>query len=581
MFKKFATEVRESFIKLLTSLKRFPEAILLATATVIILMFLNHLRYSDETSIRDTLGKVAAILALGIPLYLNIRLFYERKPMLNHWPKLFLYLGVIIGLVFYYCYGFKNFNMVSLSRYMALSLAFYLIFLSIPYFYKREHFELYCVQILTDFVITYFYALILYLGISAILFTINKLFSISLTGAIYFDLWLTVAGIFAPAYFLAEVPSLQTEFQPEHYPKVLKVLFLYIIIPLIIMYSLILYVYFGKIIITRTWPAGIVSHLVLWYGLICNGVFFCIFPLRFQIKWIDKLLKIFPGFLFPLLAMMFVSMGIRIRAYGITESRYFVILGGIWITGWILYYLLAKKVRNIILPVSLAILAILSVIGPWSAYAISKFDQNSRLTAILKKYDMLQNQRLTKPNHPISAKDKAEIISVLTYFNSYHTLRDVKYLPDNFKLNKMPEIFGFKSEQTNSDGQSYFNYQFVAGRNTQLTNIQGFDYFIRIPQTDIIRVNAAEKLRITYSSGTHELKITAHNQEIYKKKVSDLVIPLFKKGIPTGGKAVRYLDETAKVKVFYDFDTVSGQNDLATGQINVNFINFEVFIKLK
>jgi hypothetical protein len=584
MFKKIITAGCESFIKLLTSLKRFPEVILLASAMVIILIFLNHLGYSGNTALRERLVKIAMIIALGIPLYLIVKLLFERLPMLNRGLKIALYLGVIIGLFFYYYCGLKSLTMVPLTRYTAFSIAFYLIFLFIPYYYKRENFELYCVHLLTSLVITYFYASVLYLGISAIIFTIDKLFTFSLNGMVYFDVWLVVAGIFAPAYFMAEIPAIRTEFQIEDYPKVLKILFLYIIIPMLILYSVILYIYFAKIIITRSWPAGIVSQLVLWYGLITSVVFFCIYPLRSTVKWLNKLLSLFPKFLFPLIAMMFVAMGIRIHAYGITESRYFVLIAGLWTTGWMLYYLLAKKVRNIVLPISMAVLALLSVIGPWSAYSISKFDQNNRFTAILKKYAMIQGERLVKPNRPISAVEKAKIISILAYFKKSHSINNLKYLPDNFKLSQARKFFGFAINRdafNNNDWQSYFNYEFANNQNDQLFNVRGFDYFINIQQTDIVKTNPTEKVRINYTLGAKELKVVFRDQEIYRKKVSDFVIPLFKKETVPGAKSITYLDENEQIKVFYIFNTVSGQKDSITDDINVNYLSFEVFIKLK
>ncbi len=585
MFKKIASTIESSLDKLLRGLHRFPEAILLATLTVMVLIFLNHSGSLDNTTtIRNNLNRLAAVLALGIPLTLGIRLLMERLTKLHLGLKIILYLGTATGLLLYFCYGLPNFSMVPLSRYLALTLAFYLIFLFIPYFFRRDHFELYCVEILIRFLITYFYAAVLYLGIGSIVFTVNMLFAISLKGVIYFDVWLVVAGIFAPAYFLAEIPLLESEFDIDSYPKVLKILFLYIVVPMIIIYSVILYVYFVKIIIVRSWPAGIVSNLVLWYGLICSGVFFCIYLLHSKIKWLQKLLVTFPGLLLPLLAMMFLAMGIRIRAYGTTESRYFVVIAGLWITGWMLYYLLAKKVRNIFLPVSLAFLAVFSVIGPWSAYSISKWDQNRRFTAILMKYNMIDGEKLAKPNRPITPEEKAQIISLLTYFKYSHSLHDLKCLPENFKLGEMAKVFGFQWDPDASpdrDGKSFFSYQYQNPKNGQLTNIRGFDYYIDIPQTPISKTDPGSKILIIYNLNTQELMIAVQNHEIYRKKVSGIAGQFFKNGNPPQEKQITFSDENKRVQVLYNFDSIYGQKDLANDDIRINSMNFKAFIRLK
>ena len=82
--------------------------------------------------------------------------------------------------------------------------------------------------------------------------------------------------------FLAGIPTKNEKLSLEDYSRLLKVLVLYIVMPLITVYTIILYIYFGKIIITRVWPEGLVSHLVLWYSVISAAVLFFITPLRMK-----------------------------------------------------------------------------------------------------------------------------------------------------------------------------------------------------------------------------------------------------------------------------------------------------------
>lgn len=581
MFKKLIPASKDLAIKLFTSLKRFPEAISLTTAVVIIHIFLHHLdRSLANNDLRDTLVRVSMVLAIGVPLLLSLKLFFERKPSLPNPLKITLYLGVTIGLVLYYFCLLKDLTMVSSTRYTAYTLACYLIFFFIPYFYKRKNFELYCVQLLTNFAVTYFYAVVLYLGLAAILFTISKLFLVQM-GRVYFDIWLMVVGIFAPAYFLADVPHLKKEFQVAGYPKVLKILLLYIVVPLIIAYSAILYVYFAKIIITKTWPEGIVSHLVLWYSLISSVVFFFINPFRATIKWIAKFLSLIPKFMLPLLAMMFVAMGLRIQSYGITENRYFVMVAGLWVTGLLLYYLFSKKVNNIILPISLALVAALSVTGPWSSYSISKLSQNNRFAAILTKYDMIRDDLVVKPERQLPKAAKAELVSVLSYFERFHSLAELKYLPQGFKLSQMPKIFGFEVKQedlNHRDYKAYFNYEFP---DNQLVNIAGFDYFVNIPHSDITKTELGKKMTITYTLETDILKVLVRGKEIYSQKVSDLITPLLNKETAPNQTSLSFPDENNQLKVLYVCNSISGQKNPFTEENEINYLNFFVFIKLK
>lgn len=580
MFQKIIQAKNDLIVKLFASLKRFPEALFLTTTVVIIQILLHHLGHSAANdAFREILVRISMVLALGVPLSLSLKLFCERLTALGNRQKILLYLGIVFGLVLYYLYWLKNLEIVSLSRYAAFTLAFYLVFLIIPYFYKRENFELYCVQLLINFAVTYFYAAVLYLGLTAMLLTISKLFVVQMS-RVYFDIWLIVAGIFAPACFLADVPQLQQEFQTAVYPKVLKILLLYILTPLLIAYGAILYAYFGKIIITRSWPEGIVAHLVLWYSLISSLMLFFIYPLRDLVKWIPRFLSLFPKMLLPLLAMMFAAVGIRIYNYGITENRYFVLSAGLWVTGILLYYLFSKKVRNIVLPISLALVALLSVTGPWSAYSISKLSQNHRFATILKKYDMILDDSIVKPERPLPKAAKEEILSILSYFQRFHNLNELKYLPPGFKLNQTSEIFGFevtKDDLKSRKSKSFFHYDFPEN---QPVKIGGYDYFVNVPHSDITKITRGE-IQISYTTETGVFKVYRHDAEIYSRKVADLIAPLLNQGTRPEKVNMTFTDENDQLKILYVCNSLSGETNQFTEEMEINYLNFFAFIKLK
>jgi hypothetical protein len=430
---KIATLLKTLVPKLSSSLKHFPGTIVLAASVVSVLIYVNHIQSELSNETLETLQRIAMILALGIPVSLCIKTLFERMPAQNTLPRVLAYIGAAVGLAFYYLYLLQDFEMVAVTRYIALNLALYLTFAFIPYFYRRENYELYVIKLFTSFFITLLYSAVLFLGLAAMLFTVDTLFVLKLSEKLYFDIWLIAAGVFAPAYFLADIPQHREEVSPEYYPRVLKALLLYIVMPLIIAYSAILYVYFAKIVITRQWPDGMVSHLVLWYSFISILVLFFVYQLRRTNQWVGIFASYFPKLVIPLLIMMFVSMGIRIKAYGITENRYFVMAAGLWVTVGYVYHILRKDVRNIFLPVSLALVAVLAVTGPWSAYNISRLSQNSRFEGILEKYQMIDNGRIVKAAGDVADKDKREIsaiISILTATTAWMTLNTcLKALP--------------------------------------------------------------------------------------------------------------------------------------------------------
>ena len=116
--------------------------------------------------------------------------------------------------------------------------------------------------------------------------------------------------------------------------------------------------------------------------------------------------------------MMFVSLGIRINVYGVTENRYYVLIAGLWVTGCMIYYILNKRPKNIVVTISLAIISVMAVIGPWSGYSVSKFSQNMRFESILKANNMISDKNIIKPSLDVS---KADIRILVLYYYIFKT----------------------------------------------------------------------------------------------------------------------------------------------------------------
>lgn len=237
--------------------------------------------------------------------------------------------------------------MVDMVRYTIVSIFLYLAFSYIPWIKRKEDYEYYIIKVFSSFFLTCIYSFVLLMGLFAIFFTIDQLFNANIPGKTYYYIFLIVAGIFAPSNFLARIPEIDEDFEEYNYPKALKILLLYIVIPpLISIYTLILYIYFGKILITREWPQGIVSHLVLWYSTVSVAVIFFISPILDENKWANRFKNYFPKFNIPILLMMFISMRIRIKEYGITENRYFALVLGLWVLGIMIYFIFSKKLKK-------------------------------------------------------------------------------------------------------------------------------------------------------------------------------------------------------------------------------------------
>lgn len=573
MLKKILSAMQDILLRLVSSLRRFPEPLALAFAIVMILIYINH----DQPN-EDTLAHIAMVLALGIPLSLCIKIFFERISLSKTTIGLIYILATLV-LVGYYNFLLPDLDMVSVTRYIGFSLALYLLFIAIPYLGRKDGFELYVIRLFTGFIVTYFYSLILFIGLIAILFTINTLFSAGIPEKVYFDLFLIVAGIFAPAYFLAGIPAYGILYKSEEYPKFLKVLLLYIVMPLLSVYTAILYVYFVKIIVTRHWPAGIVSNLVLWYSFISIVVMFFIYILKEKNAWARTFARYFPKLILPLLLMMFVAMGIRINAYGITENRYLVMAGGIWTTGCMLYFAFKKNTLNIKIVLSLAIISALVVSGPWSSYAVSKYSQNARMELLLNNNNMLVNGKIV-PSQEISHADKASISSIVQYFNRYHSLSEIKVLPQDFSLKQMQDTFGF--DLTFSNRNQFFGHRLKD--EGQLLDVRDYDYFLPSPfQLQSGAIITQDSLNISYDRDSYVLKIVKEEKVVYEKDLGKVALDIHVAN--TGENALEnedmiFVEENENLKIMLRFQNINGTEDGGNGQPKIDWLDFSVLLKM-
>ena len=582
---KLIKKIKKILISLKNSYRRFPITIAFSTALVIMLIVLAERGPNLSAEAREALERINMVIALGIPLSLCIKLIFEKKKIYN---KLYQGLGYILGLgilVLYYFLILKELNMISIVRYIGVSLFLYLAFIYIPWINRKDGLEDYVIKLLFDFFITGVYSLVLYLGISAIIFTINQLFNANIPGKFFYYAFLVVAGIFAPSLFLARIPEMDEDLNKEEYPKSLKVLLLYIVIPLITIYSSILYAYFLKIIITRDWPQGLVSHLVLWYSTISVTVIFFITPLLDQNKWANRFKRWFPKYIIPILIMMFISIGIRVRAYGITENRYFVIVLGLWVFGIMLYFGFTKKLNNIVIPVSLSIIALNSVFGPLSSFSIAKLSQNKRLEGILIRNNMIKDNSLIKAPEDISYDDKGEISAILDYFNRNHSLKEVKYLPENFKIDDMQTVFGFPYTEKNKYRNKYFHYA-LEERNKAL-DISEYDYLLKGYNIgNAIKLD--DNILVSYNEGDFKFIIKEGDNIIYEGDLNKYGLEIVNrnKEINLETKSLSmdnmtFVDENQKVKVKFIIEFISGERGGDPEDIIIRAIDYTVLIHIK
>lgn len=576
--KKLKQILSKSMKRLKYSLKRFPETLGISIVIVVLGIIMNHLDH-DNDRLMEILGKTIMSLVLGLPLTAALKIVYER-----YFTKLkiriiadviaFLLLGV------YYFMIPEDIDSQFIFRYAALNITLYFLFSYIPYYYKRKNYSLYVLTLITRFFVTYLYSIVLFLGIIAMVFTVDKLFVLNIGSKIYYDIFLVVAGIFAITYYLGSIPGWNEQMKVENYPNVLKVLFVYIVLPIISVYTVILYIYFAKIIITWEWPQSLVGNLVLWYGLISTIIIFFVYLLRLSNKWVAQFLKYFPLFIILPLVMMYFAIGIRIKDYGITVPRYFVIVVGLWVLGNMIYLNINKKALTSVIALSGIVLLLISSYTPINAYAVSLWSQNNRLESILSQYGMLVDDEIVR-NEQLSEEQKSEVSEIINYIERTHSLRNINVLPEGFEIKDMEDIFGFEYTPRYSifQPEEYINYYF---NEPSVLDVSQYNYLIDVEFYNETNSINYDDIVVNYDNKAKHIEIIKGSELIYSKDMEELVEEYHnthRGRIPEKIEDVTFIDDNSNVSVKMIISELHGI--IEEESIELRNMRAKILLKLK
>jgi hypothetical protein len=373
------------------------------------------------------------VLALGIPLFLAIELFASRRhhPALNRWALNGL--GTAGLLLFYFCNRHDE-RIIFYARYFQISLALHLLVSVAAFIFRDDEirdengFWQFNKEVFLRILGSVLYAGVLFAGLTASLVTFDYLFDTKFTDEIP-KLWFFCAGIFQTWYFLAGIPEDPAQLESvKTYPKGLKIFTQYLLIPLLTLYMIILYLYMGKMIASWNLPKGSVGWLVSVMSVLGMFNLLLLEPIRDreENRWVRTYAKSFHILIFPLLGMLFVGLSKRLSEYGLTENRYFLVVLASWLMAISVYLLVGRDRKIKIIPLSLALLALVTSFGPWGAYNVSMNNQLHRLRRLLEPQQLLIGGKLQTSTGKVPVEVEKKISHQLDYLIEYHGIESVQ-----------------------------------------------------------------------------------------------------------------------------------------------------------
>ncbi len=573
------------------TISRFPLETITAVLGTIMAIYL-----SEELSgpMEKIYIKTLLCCSLCLALFLSITLYFSRD-LKNNALRFgtSLLLGSIIALfVFNFSDPIKSYEMY---QFLALNLGLHLLVSFAAFIHEKydtEAFWEFNKQLFLRILTAGLYSLVIYTGLSFALLAMHLLFEIEFYNKIYIHLFFIIAGIFNTIFFLTGVPETNDSKAPLvlNYPIGLKKITQYVLVPLISIYLVILLSYELKIIATLSLPIGWVSNLILVFAVFGILSLLLIYPIAKDVEnvWIRTFHKWFYYLLVPLLGLLFWAILYRINIYGFTHERYYVLALALWLSLLTAYFIFKKNPEIKFIPITMCVIALLTIIGPQSADSVSKRSQLNRFRYYI---NLIETQKLT-------FKQEKDMSSIVDFIEKNYDI-EVLLPYTNGKLNelikkdkkpnssKIIEALGLEYHSKydiEKDKSTEFYYNFYENNELNLKKTHGYDFSFSISDNsnieciDCVKINdTSYTIKTTDKQYGIDLQI---NQDVIPLKIISFINNTkdFNHNSINGEQITQKI-ETNKYIVLLSYRSVSGDKKGKTKKINQFLIDVLVRIK--
>ncbi len=529
MTKKGFMTLRQKFVDgLAQTMRRFIFAVVLAALAAGVMIAFVHMQDHLTDTQKEWFSRVAMVLALGVPFALLARVLLETFNQKSVLMTLAADGAILAVLTLYLFFGLPDLHGASLIRYTGLNLFLWGMFIIAPFSTGKDKVEIHTFHIAWRLLVTMFYCGIIFGGLSGILFSLKELLNVPIIDKHYTDTLLVVAGIILPSFFFAGIPE-KDAVLPDTHTKFFKILLLYVLMPILIAYTTVLYIYFIRMLVVHELPKNIIGNLVLWYAIAGVLVLYLARPETLASKWARFFSRWFPRLMILPLAMMFTAIIIRISQYGVTEPRYFTIVGGLWALSMSVYMGFSKpeNLKNVVIPLTASLLALLTVFGPWGAFSVSMHSQNQRLDDMLTENGLISEGKLVK-NTALNQDAMNDVSSVILYFNNYHDLSDIKAFSGYETLGAIEKAIGFEMTEWHYSSQSDYYYYYQKDSD-YFFDVRDADYMVLSRnadaefETEIGTISMSNGFSDKDGTGVQQIIFSLDGNEVFRQSISEFV----------------------------------------------------------
>ena len=517
--KKIKENVKKLLLHFKSGFERFPVTIILAFMHFITGVYIAEVRsFQSDEFVEVNLLLFGSIFITAMFEMLYEKYFYKK----NRWLVRGIYSVITFAVSIIVFVEYLRTNDYYNIYYFTLIPISIVLFLLIPILKKKENKEKYLQSVFSNFVITGIFVAVLWIGIEIILTTVNYLFFNSGDSLFFrlttYSFWFIIE-VFGVSLFLSLLKKPDDNLENYEFPFIFNVLIKFVIIPLIIIYTGVLYIYMAKVVISMHLPKGLISHLVLWYTGFSVVVMILITPFTQKDKFFENFKKYFPYFSIPLIFASLFAVFQRTYQYGITENRYYVLISIFWLFFCMILYIRKMNITGIF--ISLIACLVISVYTPLSAKNVSNFSQSQRLKRMLVKYGALKDGKISKITQKLNNSEGSQIYTTLQYISDNSTIAKLNFknekgevystlgdLEKGLDVKESWKDYYYRSDdEGNYEERKVVTYKVKNIENSEIiSDIAGYDNFISYKnvynEDPINQENESEKYKIILKNKT-------------------------------------------------------------------------------
>lgn len=516
--------LKEKFYNLFKILKNAIEKFPLTIIGVLLLTIINTICFDNEFLSSKTLGNIT----LFITIFSSSTFLIEtliKEDMKKRIP--YYILSGLIGAIFTFAINTENdilgmTNEIFLFRIVRLLICYVISMIILGIFFNYKKSGKTFGEYITHTFINIFKSSLIY-GIIAIgIAIVTAIFIYLILDGKGYSLVVRMEILLLGMYY---IPTLIYSFyhSEDEIGKFAKIVIKYVLGTLVMAAFAIIYIYILKILILRNMPSNQIFRILSALFIIGLPIWTMIQSFQEETAF-DKINKKLPLLFIPFIILQIYSIGIRIKANGITEPRYLCIMLILFEIIYTIIYLKNKeKIGNILL-VLIILTAISSIVPVINMFNISNLSQ-------------YQNLKIYKQKNEYTNEEKVKITGAYNYLK--YSTEGKKYIDEYLNEEDKDVIL----ELTKSNSKQNSSRSIYANKELDYIEIDGYKKLYNINAYEYRENKQSETIDEKFNNCIFEIQGPSN------KEIEVNVSPLVKEYINHGAYLDKYFEETNEIEL--------------------------------